>query len=254
MTANITYNEDGYRSLICGFLEVGFQFVSYGNVSPQQPQVVLRHDIDLSLKHAVRQAQVNQELGVCATFFMLLSADFYNLASAEGRNSLRAIVEHDQTLGLHFDASFHGQDADQLEFAAKREKEGLEKLSNCTIDTISFHRPVKKMQGLPGRFAGMDSAYEPRFFSDLDYCSDSRGRFYHGSPFARDAFANRKAFQLLTHPIWWMREQELAPSAVLLELDRDLQAKTRGNLAANSEPYRALMDGSASDLNNQPTI
>jgi len=51
---------------------------------------------------------------------------------------------------------------------------------------------------------GRMHTYQPCFFNDIGYCSDSRGEWKYGNPFQNDSFNNSHAMQLLTHPIWWV--------------------------------------------------
>ena len=37
----------------------------------------------------------------------------------------------------------------------------------------------------------------------MDYCSDSRGAWFHGHPLDRRSIKGGTAMQLLTHPLWW---------------------------------------------------
>ena len=40
--------------------------------------IILRHDVDFSLKDAFRIAKIENELGICSTFFILLHSELYN--------------------------------------------------------------------------------------------------------------------------------------------------------------------------------
>ncbi|MEI9852586.1 MAG: hypothetical protein WDN24_18985 [Sphingomonas sp.] len=238
MTAH-RFTVAGYRALIHAFLERGYAAVGYRGFAGTERRLLLRHDVDLSPGHAVRQAEVNRELGVAATFFFLVSSEQYNLCSAAGRAALAAVAANGQRIGLHFDAASCPPDA--LEAHAARECAILESLCGCPLEAVSFHRPVQALQGLEGSFAGLPHAYEPRFFRAIEYCSDSRGGFHHGSPLDRPAFAAGAPFQLLTHPIWWMREAELAPAEALLDLLRAREPALRRDLAEHCEPFAAYL-------------
>jgi hypothetical protein len=195
--------------------------------------LILRHDVDFSLDHAAQQASVNRELGVSATFFVLLSADFYNLASAEGRAALKHLRANGQNVGLHFDASAYGSE-DDLDRAVDREAAILASLLESPPAAVSFHRPAPALLGRTGDIAGLPSAYDPKYFREMEYCSDSRGAFHHGEPFDREAFQRRKPFQLLLHPIWWMRHEDTPPAAALEEFLGELASKNEGRMTANS--------------------
>jgi hypothetical protein len=230
------FNIAGYSAIIGAFLERGYTPIGYRDDAPEGKPLLLRHDIDISLDHAVRQAEVNASLGVFATFFFLISAEQYNLVSAPGRAALAAVRSHGQRIGLHFDAALYPE-GDDLQARAKEECEILATLAGADLEAVSFHRPVKALQGLEGSFAGYPHAYEPRFFSGMEYCSDSRGRFHHGGPFEREAFRNGAPFHLLTHPIWWMRDAELSPIDALLNFVAGREPHLRQNLSDNCSPF-----------------
>ena len=79
----------GYRNLIETFRSNGYAFVDFHNVDPAKSHVILRHDIDFSIKKAVTLAALEAELGVTSTWFVLLRSDMYNTASASSVASLR---------------------------------------------------------------------------------------------------------------------------------------------------------------------
>lgn len=237
----------GYSAIIRAFLDRGYSSVGYPGFVPEPGQLLLRHDIDISLDHAVRQAEVDAELGVSATYFFLTSAEQYNLCSAAGREALGKVAAHGQRIGLHFDAALYAPDAD-LHAAAREECRILAALSGAPVDSISFHRPVKALQGLAGSFAGLPHAYEPRFFDAIEYCSDSRGGFHHGGPLEREAFQAGAPFQLLTHPIWWMRDAQLPPIDALLDFVAGREPHLRRNLADNCAPFADYLAGPSASL------
>ena len=139
-------------------------------------------------------------------------------------------------IGLHFDAAAHAVGA--IDRAVEGECAVLESLTGRPVTMVSFHRPAPELLGHAAPLGGRAHAYQPRFFSDMGYCSDSRGRWGHGHPLEHPAVAEGRALQLLTHPIWWTRE---VGEGVVPRLDRFVGERTevlRTELAANCEPYR----------------
>ncbi|MEE9433199.1 MAG: hypothetical protein V3V15_03055 [Sphingorhabdus sp.] len=151
------------------------------------------------------------------------------------------MASQNQRIGLHLDVSLYPKTF-SLDHAARSECGILKELSGCQVDAVSFHRPVPELQGVEGELAGLPHAYEPRFFNNIEYCSDSQGRFYHGSPFDRDAFRKKRPMQLLTHPIWWMREDEFEPLDALFEVEQERRDAIRNNLGANCKPFAAYLE------------
>lgn len=69
----------GYRSLIQTFIEAGYVSRLFNDLDQNKSHVVLRHDIDFSLKAAVDIARIEAELGVRSHFYVLLRTEFYNI-------------------------------------------------------------------------------------------------------------------------------------------------------------------------------
>ena len=191
----------GYQALINGFLGRGYKFRSFSDVVANSAHVILRHDLDMSLGAALPLSKIESDLGVRASYFVLLGSEFYNPLSSEGLKNLKEIRDEGHEIGLHFDAS--GYTIDELDDAVERECEILERALDQRIETISFHRPAKNLLSWSKSIAGRRHTYQPRFFEDIGYCSDSRGDWCYGHPFKHSAVEQRTAIQLLTHPIWW---------------------------------------------------
>lgn len=195
-----------YETLLRTFLGAGYIFCNFDQFNPQSTNVILRHDIDFSIKAAINIARIESILGIKSHYFVLLNTEFYNLCSP----SSQAIIEEIHTLGheigLHFDAAPYEDKIEDIQRAAARECKILEMIIAAPVKSISFHRPAKSIQGMQDRLAGRLHAYQPQFFSSVAYFSDSQGRFRFGHPLDSEAFETKSAMQLLTHPIWWTQE------------------------------------------------
>ncbi|MEK9660922.1 MAG: hypothetical protein VW644_04165 [Alphaproteobacteria bacterium] len=245
------FTRAGYRALVAALLERGYAAVGYDAVAPGERHLVLRHDLDMSIDAAVSIAGIEAELGVSAHYFVLLRTEMYNPWSDHARHQLDRIAALGHEIGLHFDASLYSDDIAALDRAAAEECTVLAALTGRPVETISFHRPSPALLGRPGTIAGRRHSYEPRYFHDIGYCSDSRGAWHHGHPLAHDAVADGRALQLLTHPIWWDRDNALDPVAAL-DRFRDARDTVLMNaLADNCEPYRAARRASP-DASTEP--
>lgn len=236
-----SFSLEGYRALIAALLERGYQAKAYEDVSAGERHLILRHDLDMSLQAAEPIAAIENELGVAAHYFVLLRTEMYNLFSPAARRSLQNILGLGHAIGLHLDASLYDNDPAALNAAAARECAILEDAIGAPVSVISFHRPAKSLLGYEKPLAGRRHAYEPCFFSQIGYCSDSRGGWNYGAPLDHEAVRDGRALQLLTHPIWW----PAAPASDPVDrLDRFVDERThllRQELAANCEPYRAAI-------------
>lgn len=200
------FSIEGYRALLQCLGELGYDFVFIDEIENDQPHVFLRHDVDLCLERAAQLANVEREEGVKSTYYVLLNTEFYNPFSCEGRGAIRDILSCGHRIGLHFDAAHYPDHPDTLSEAAARECDLLEKVVEAPIDSISFHRPTRSLQGRVGTIAGRAHAYEPRFFNVLPYYTDSQGAWRFGHPLDDARVQAGKAMQLVTHPIWWVEE------------------------------------------------
>ena len=217
------FSAANYFRLLDIFSSDGYENVDFTTVDPSHKHLVLRHDIDFDLDAAAALAQMEQAHGYSATYFVLLTGEFYNPISERGRKALASIISCGHDIGLHFDTAIHGEDADALSRAAEQECQILETLSDRAVNVISMHRPPAKLIGENMKFAGRLNTYAPRFTKEMGYCSDSRGAWHYGSPLESDAYKKGRALQLLTHPIWWMQEAPLSPQRTVAGFLRNRQ-------------------------------
>ncbi len=234
----------GYEALIGELLARGYQVRGYDNVDPKKSDLILRHDLDMSLDAALPIAEIERRLNAKSHFFVLIRTEMYNIFSTRAVQAIRHLQSLGHEIGLHLDASFYGDEASSLEAGARAECDVLEQVTGAPIRIISFHRPAKSLLGYAGMLAGRPHAYEPRFFSEIGYCSDSRGDWHHGHPLSHAAVRERRALQLLTHPIWWQSDGADGAVAILNRFVDERVALMRDELAANCEPYRSATKGS----------
>ena len=197
------FTRDGYRALLQSLVDKGYQARAYDEADPLSPDLILRHDLDMSLQAAIPIAEIERDLGLRSHYFILLRTEMYTLFSDAGLTALRQIQALGHEIGLHLDASLYDDTPEALEAAANWECGVLEQALQSPVHTISFHRPAPALLGMEQSLGGRTHAYQKRFFSDMGYCSDSRGGWHHGHPLENEAVAEGRALQLLTHPIWW---------------------------------------------------
>lgn len=194
---------DAYRRLLEALRGRGYAARGFADADPGERHVILRHDLDMSIGAALPIAGIERELGVRATYFVLVRTEMYNPFSRRAQALLGEIAGLGHEIGLHLDASPYGDDLAALDAAAAAECRVLETIIGRPVAVISFHRPAGALLGLEAEMAGRMHAYQPRFFRDMGYCADSRGAWRHGHPLEHPALAEGRAIQLLTHPIWW---------------------------------------------------
>lgn len=236
---NHDFSHQSYREMLQSFLQQGYRVCGFEEANPVERHLIVRHDIDMSLSLAEPIAEIESELGISATYFVLMGSELYSPFTQASRRSISRIQSLGHDIGLHFDASCYENDSASLDGAVDAESQALELITGKPVRVISFHRPIPELQG-SGPLAGRRHAYEPRYFSEMGYCSDSRGAWHYGHPLAHEAVQVGRALQLLTHPIWWTSQVMDGPLPKLENFLNDKARVLKSELAENCAPYRAV--------------
>lgn len=196
MKMDDNFTKIGYRNLLEAFLQSEYSFELFNGIYSAEKVVYLRHDVDFSVEFAYEVALIDQSLGISSTFFFLPNSELYNLYSKRVFDLVNRIIEMGHDVCLHIDSDV----LNNLETIVTCFKMYYP-YSNASI--ISFHQPRK----IPANYClleGMVNVYSSQFFSEIEYASDSGGKWKYGCPLFRPAFKRKSSFQLLTHPLWWM--------------------------------------------------
>ena len=199
-----------YRDLLRAAREGGYRFAFFDR-DPQEGDLLLRHDVDLSLDAALDMAELEAEEGAAATYFLMTESVFYNLASAEGRSALERLRRAGHRVGLH--AVWPRAELDER-----------------FDPVVAWHNPDPDYMTAP--VAGGVNVMGSRFFSPGTYRSDSNQRWRHGCPHDE---LRRGAFpwlQLLTHPEIWAYPGATMRETMLGMLDAERERRL-GQLAAD---------------------
>src|SRR4051812_6000720 len=73
----------GYETLLKQAVDSGYQFCSFENIDVDNSGKIcyLRHDIDADVTAALKLAEIENSLGIRATYFFMLRSPVYNLFS-----------------------------------------------------------------------------------------------------------------------------------------------------------------------------
>ena len=192
-----------YRELLGAARTGGYRFAFFDR-DPEPGDVLLRHDVDLSLEAAVALAELEAELEAAATYFLMTESVFYNLSSPAGERALERLRALGHRIGLH---AIHPRASIDGRFDP----------------VIAWHNPDPKFISAP--VDGVANAMEPRFFVPGRYRSDSNQHWREGCPHEALASGDFEWLQLLTHPEIWvypgatMRETMLA----MLDAERNVR-------------------------------
>jgi hypothetical protein len=226
-----------YIALISTLSARGYRVVRLSEMDPTTRHLLLRHDVDMCLEMATTMALAERRAGLTAIYYVLVRTEMYNIASHANRSALRRLTELGHDIGLHFDPADIPDTHEDLNREAALDCELLESLIGRKVSSISFHRPPTRLQGSSESIAGRPHVYQPRYFTEIGYCSDSGGQFRFHHPLHHPAVAEGRALQLLTHPIWWVGK-DAAPLQRLDAFVRRRDSFFRRELAANCRLYQ----------------
>lgn len=182
-----------------------YNFVSYFNNISEKKQVILRHDVDMSLGKAVKMAELEYNQGVVSTYFVLVRSDFYNIFSAQSQKLLKRLLKLGHDVGLHFDETLYNFNKTSIYDMVEYEKKLLESVIEIEVKSISMHRPSKVTLDSDYRFKDLVNSYSQEYFKKWKYVSDSR--MYWREDVEKIISSNAfKSLHILTHPIWYNDE------------------------------------------------
>lgn len=183
-------------------------------------------------------AELEAEMGVRSSYFVLANTEMYNIASRGGRAVLRRLLDLGHDVGLHFDgAHVVPHDLETLVRDVDLECNMLEMQTGRPVRVVTFHRPAPWLMGHETSLSGRLHAYQPRYFERMGYCSDSAGAFRYHLPLEHPEVLKGRALQLLTHPIWWVAD---CRDSAFTKLDRfriERDEEIGRELAAHCRPY-----------------
>jgi hypothetical protein len=200
VTTNCAFDLAHYAELLAAARTGGYRFAFFDH-EPAPGDLLLRHDVDLSLDAALTLAVLEAEAGAQATYFLMTQSVFYNLASPEGEHALGRLRELGHRVGLH--AVYP-----RLELDDRFEP------------VVAWHNPDPEFMREP--LDGAVNVMQPEYFDPDHYRSDSNQHWRSGCPHEELTGGSFEWLQLLTHPEIWaypgetMRETMLA----MLEAER----------------------------------
>jgi hypothetical protein len=192
-----------YRELLDAAKRGGYRFRFFDG-EPERGDLFLRHDVDLMLEAAVEVAELEAELDVRATYFLMTESVFYNLASSEGRAALERLRGLGHRVGLH---------------AVWPRAELDERFDRV----VAWHNPDPEYVNRP--LDGVVNVMAPPWFSPETYRSDSNQHWRSGCPHEELAAGGFEWLQLLTHPEIWVYRGGTMRESMLSMLDRERERR-----------------------------
>jgi hypothetical protein len=223
------FTEASYREIVQAARD-RYAFEPFGTAATG-PHVLWRHDVDYSVHRAFALARIEAELGVRATYFLMLHSDLYNLLEPAVHARAREIAALGHWIGLHFDAAFYADGASDARVAW--EGRVLSEALQLPVRAISLHNPsVSAIEGLDvEELGGMVHAGARSLLQNYVYISDSNGYWRFERLADVVAAGVHERLHVLTHPEWW-QEHPMSPRERIL---RCIEGRGRASEATYDE-------------------
>ena len=200
---NCAFDLAHYRELLRAAQFGGYRFAGFDR-APQAGELILRHDVDLSLEAALTVAEVEAEEGAWSTWFLMTRSVFYNLASKDGEHAIARLRELGHRVAHH--AVYPDVDLDER-----------------FDPVIAWHNPDPEF--MRAEVTGAVNAMSEAFFDPDRYRSDSNQVWRHGCPHGQLAAGEFEWLQLLIHPEIWAFEGATMLETMESFLDADRAAR-----------------------------
>jgi hypothetical protein len=188
-----------YRELLQAAQAGGYCWAGFDKPA-SAGDLILRHDVDLSLEAALAVAEVEASEGAWSTWFLMTRSVFYNLASSEGERAIGRLRELGHRVAHH--AVYPHIDLDER-----------------FDPVVAWHNPDPEFMRTP--IEGAVNVMEPTFFDPDHYRSDSNQQWRHGCPHEQLQRGEFEWLQLLTHPEIWAFEGATMRETMEAMLDAD---------------------------------
>ena len=175
------FSLEHYRELLQVGKAGGYRWAGFER-APEPGDLILRHDVDLSLDSALAVAEIEAEEKAWSTWFLMTRSVFYNLSSKEGV----AAIERLRALGHRVAHHAVWPDVD---------------LDERFDAVVAWHNPDPEY--MQADIPGAVNVMQPPFFDPEHYRSDSNQYWRHGCPHEQLAAGEFEWLQLLTHPEIW---------------------------------------------------
>ncbi|HWX10364.1 MAG TPA: hypothetical protein VNY33_10315 [Gaiellaceae bacterium] len=199
------FDLDHYVELLDAARAGGYRFAFFDR-EPRSGDVLLRHDVDMSVEAAVAMGELEAERGVAATYFLMTRSEFYNLDARSGVAALERLRALGHRIGLH----------------------GV--YPDATLDerfdpVVAWHTPDPEYMSEP--VPGAVNVMQPGYFDPARYRSDSNQHWRGGCPHDELAAGAFDWLQLLVHPEIWVYDGATMRETMESQLDAERELRRR---------------------------
>ena len=229
-----------YESMLKALRDNDYEIYNYHDYDHYGKCAILRHDVDVSLEKALQFARLESSLNTRATYFILLSTNFYNIASVKNRRTIDEIKDNGHEIGLHFDeANYTYSSGHDIHYHIEREIRIMSDILGIRISTVSMHRPSKNTLAADYEFQDAINTYSKIFFKNFKYISDSR-RNWHEPVLDIIRSKTFKRLHILTHPFWYS-ENGISASDVIKGFTKNANAERYEYMSENIKDLEEFM-------------
>jgi hypothetical protein len=251
-----TFKFEAYIKLL-KWLKKRYRIITFSEVTDKSSSfLLLRHDVDASMKAALKMARMERRLGIRSTYLVMFSNKLYNIMEKDNLEALKDLAKLGHEIGLHYDLPTYEKRGRDLRETLETEIALLERLIGKKVNSIAPHNvstltgedPFKNM-------AEYINVYSPRFHQN--YVSDSCRAWYPRPLRELLAFKYEKV-QVLVHPFLWTRD-ECELKDVLEMLLRDIADENKLYVQRwlellDDTAKRRLEDGKKNDIHSYSQI
>jgi hypothetical protein len=218
------FSPAGYRTLLQAALDGGYAFLPFDGYEEGGAERIclLRHDVDSDPGAALELARIEAELGVLATYFVMLRSPVYNLFSRASQDLVCEILGLGHRLGLHYDPAYPTGGGRSHTAQIEVERRVLEEMFAAPVGAVAFHQPSI----VPGGFLiEVENAVKATNLDGFLLVADpnQNPKVHAAAEIFRTGSTSR--VQLLVHPMWWVGDgdtprEQLWDRAVLAVWER----------------------------------
>mgnify|MGYP001170929855 FL=1 len=196
---------------ISGYLPI----MSYDEINSSTSRfLIIRHDVEFSINRSYAMALIEEKLGISSNYFFQIRSNSYNLLSKQNIDMILSIKKMGHKVGLHVHLGSYNENQDIKDYIIN-DINILSNILGISINSFSFHRPIRKILEKNLKIDGLLNTYQDLFFELTDdyenakvrYISDSNHQWKYGDPFNLK-FENIQKVQLLIHPDNWTKSGE----------------------------------------------
>jgi hypothetical protein len=165
---------NSYRELLTRLLDAGYLFTDILQFAKgTRKTCFLRHDVDAHLYGIDKIAEIESDLGISSTYYILITSS-YNVHLKENAEQLNRLIALGHKLGLHYDLTVYPVNDEKATLDRLQFEIGVvESLTNCKINTIVMHQPHVGTHDVFKYSNVFCNPHNEQIFTNVKYISDS---------------------------------------------------------------------------------